>query len=449
MLALLASALLLLCGTGCCWFSNNLVNTGDGVDLYGEFEFAGGVQPSTDLVVAVVAPCAKKEHCYDVNTVEKDSLSGGWHYGVIVPPGDYELLVFADRSGDGKINRNDLVGRAPVHVPKGAEAAGMVEGPALKVDLANPTDAGFHVDLKERHVPTLWPSLRDRFFDKKWGLRGLVWPAWGLRHTDNEFLFGLGADSEPRPAEKDRRARLAKRLAKKVNASKVQVLFVHGVQDTPLGFDALSQLDPARYQPWFFFYPSGLGLAQLGEELAMVVETLAEKADTLLVAHSMGGLVSRQALKNLAAGNPAKFPLKGYVSLGTPYGGMDSANGMNNIPVSLRPYVKRQSLFDVQPEGPFIAELYQGAYPEGLPFYLFWGNARGDGDGTVSKASATDPRAASRAVDVCDYYLDHVGMLANGNEPPVAGLRGDFQLALDNLASGKPGLICSDKAAKP
>ncbi len=454
LLALVALALLPLAGGGCCWFKTNLVNTGEGVDVYGAFEFAGDVKPSSGLIVAVVGECGKKVHCFDYNTVEKDAVSGGWHYGVIVPPGDYDLLVFADRSGQGRVGRTDLVGRAKVHVPDGA--TGMLEGPTLQVDLAHPTDAGFHVELEERHVPTLWPSLQEDFFAKKWGLRGLVWPRWGLRHTGDEFLFGLGAEpaDEPRPAEKTlraaetRRARLARRLAKRLNPAKVQVLFVHGVQDTPLAWTTLSQLDSSRYQPWFFFYPTGLGLDQVGEELAFAIDLLAEKADTILVAHSMGGLVSRRALKALAEASPARFPLKGYLSLGTPYGGMDSANGMSDIPQELRPYVKRQSLFDVQPEGAFLTALYQGAYPEGLPFYLFYGLARADGDGTVTKESATDARAASKAVDVCSYYLDHVGLLANGNEPPVAGLRGDFATALDAIARGEPKRICSERAER-
>ncbi|MGC4118002.1 MAG: alpha/beta hydrolase [Myxococcales bacterium] len=448
LLAVAAGVLLALSGSGCCGLRTNFVNTGYGVDVYGAFEFAGGQKPTSGLVVAVVADCAAREHCYDYNTVEQDAFDQGWHYGVIVPPGDYDLLVFADFDGDGQVGRDDLVGRSPIHVPR--EATGMLEGPKIQLDLAHPMDAGFHVDLKEHHVPMLYTSLGDRFFDKKWGLRGLAWPVWGLHHTDDDFLFGLGVEpkDEPRPTDKARRARLSKRLAKRINTSKIQVLFVHGVEDTPVAWTTLSALDPARYQPWFFFYPTGLGLDQLGSELADVVEVLSESAQTVLVAHSMGGLVSRRALKALAEEARPKFPLLGYLSLGTPYGGMDSADGMNNIPVALRPFVKRQSLFDVQPDGTFLANLYQGAYPDGLPFYLFWGNSKGDGDGTVTKESATDARATAKALDVCSFNLDHVGLLANNPEADTERLRADFAAALDAIVKGEPKKVCSEVAAK-
>lgn len=445
----LAAALLGLGAAGCCLFKTNLVNTGVGVDLYGRLEFVGESRPKGDLVVAVVGECGSKEHCYDVNTVAPDAIDKGWHYAVIVPPGDFDLLVFSDPEGDGEIGRTDLVGRAKVRVEAGAESGGMMEGPTLQVDLDHPTDAGFHVALKPNAVATFHPSLQDKFFAKKWGPRGLAWPVWGLRHTDNEFLFGLGAPDEPsEPGAKkkdrqERRARLSKRIAKRAQKSKVQVLFVHGVEDTPVCWSALSQLDPNRYQPWFFFYPTGLGLTHLGEELAMVVDALAEHAPTVLVAHSMGGLVSRRAIKVLAEESPAKFPLLGYLSLGTPYGGMPSANGMNKIPAALRPYVTRQSLFDVQPASAFLDDLYQGAYPESLPFYLFYGTAQGGmGDGTVALDSATDRRAASRAVEACPYNLDHVGLLANGQEAAVPALKAAFGAALENIVGGKADKVC-------
>lgn len=452
-LAHVLAAVLLLPGAGCSRIMPNPVDTGDGIDLFGDLELAGGIRPSCPkqervrypgLVLAAVDPSRKKPHVVDSSTVGPDAIDAGWHYGIILAKGDYDLLVFADRNNDGTVHRTDLVGSAKVHVVQGpSDAPGMLRGPTIRVDLAHPTDAGFDLSIAEHRVEPLRASLDDRFFDAKWGLRGLIWPSWVLHHTDDQFLFGLRSAGDP---EEYRRQR-AKMLEKVVPQGKTQVLFVHGIDDTPRAFTALSKLDPARYQAWFFFYPTGLGLEQTGSELAEDAKALSEKADTVLVAHSMGGLIARQAIKVLALQNASTFPLKGYLSLATPYGGMESANGMNSIPRELLPYVKRQSLFDVQPESAFLTRVHQG-WPEGLSFYLFWGHAKADGDGTVKSESATDSRAASHAVDVCEYHLDHTGMLAKGNETVAEDLLGDFKHAIDLLASGMATRFCSGKAAQ-
>ena len=58
-----------------------------------------------------------------------------------------------------------------------------------------------------------------------------------------------------------------------VNERKTHVIFVHGSSGgTPRDFKFLVEgLDRERYQPWFYFYPSGMPLKKLGANLANII----------------------------------------------------------------------------------------------------------------------------------------------------------------------------------
>ena len=74
---------------------------------------------------------------------------------------------------------------------------------------------------------------------------------------------------------------------------KIPVLFVHGAEGYPQQFSKLiAGLDRKRFQPWFFFYPSGAGLAAVAHFLSEQVERLEQRfgfEQMAVVAHSMGG----------------------------------------------------------------------------------------------------------------------------------------------------------------
>jgi hypothetical protein len=80
---------------------------------------------------------------------------------------------------------------------------------------------------------------------------------------------------------------------------------------------------------------------------------------------------------------------------------------------------------------------------------LFWGNAKGNGDGTVACQRATDARAASKAIKVCRYNEDHAGMLGNGGDATAAGLLKDFKTAVENIVQGAANPVCADESAVP
>ena len=79
--------------------------------------------------------------------------------------------------------------------------------------------------------------------------------------------------------------------------TKIPVLFVHGMSGTPISFRYLiERLDAQTFQPWVYYYPSGASLSLCADHLSQTMHTLQLRYGFerfFVVAHSMGGLVSR------------------------------------------------------------------------------------------------------------------------------------------------------------
>jgi pimeloyl-ACP methyl ester carboxylesterase len=202
--------------------------------------------------------------------------------------------------------------------------------------------------------------------------------------------------------------------------SKVQLVLVHGIDGTPRDFRTLiASLDRSRYQIWLFYYPSGLALDQLGAVLSRGVDRLAHEVEdkdlrVAIVAHSMGGLVSRRALNELCRNGKPGY-LKVYASFDSPYGGIEAAAGAVRRGTELVP-----SWIDVAAGSPFLKRLYETPMPKDLPFHLFFGwGEPGDhgpapaGDGTIALPSQLDPHVQIAATRMMGYGSTHVGVLSN------------------------------------
>ncbi len=320
-------------------------------------------------------------------------------YKLLLPAGDYELLVLADLDHNGLFESNEIVGRtdpsAPARVEASAASDGfLVDGPTIPVDPGRPSATTATIHVAVTRSGNVVPSLADDFFALRWGQLGIFHPADLLVHTQGYF-FGL---EEPDPA-------------------KIQVVFVHGAGGAPVEFAPLVEgLDRTRYQPWFFFYPSGLPLEQTATVLSNVLAIAAEELGlrhVVIVAHSMGGLVAHAALTRLCRGGVPDW-LELFVSIATPYGGMDSARLGVERASEVVP-----SWRDVAPNSRFLADLQGTALPDRLPFYLVFAyDNRGrvlrstpSGDGTVPLRSQL--AVQRRAWRVLGVDATHTGVLTD------------------------------------
>ncbi|MCK7497239.1 MAG: alpha/beta hydrolase [Comamonadaceae bacterium] len=232
-------------------------------------------------------------------------------------------------------------------------------------------------------------SLDDALFDPQYGEVGLYDTKKFFAHTQR-FMFSL----------------------EKFDPKKTTIIFVHGVSGTPRDFKYLVDgLDRKRYQPWFFFYSTGLPLQQLGSLLSKIMEVSHQSSyfrfnRTIIVAHSMGGLVALAALNELCRDGVPDH-LKGYISFNSPYGGVVTAKkAIEQAPAVV------ESWRDVVPGSPFLERLYQGSATKKVPFHLFFGYATGDSsDGTITLQSQLDYRIQTTARKTYGFNATHVGML--------------------------------------
>ena len=303
-----------------------------------------------DRSISVAAYSSRFERNERVDTMYFASV--GTHFGLNLPDGTYELLVFADIDGNRMLDGREVIGRRTVNVGKD-DAQKNVMG---QVDIA----------LGQSFLeiaPTMFYTLEEDF------------------------------------------------------GYKIPVIFVHGIDGTPRDFQAIiERLDRKRYKPWFFYYPTGGDLGQLAEFFYRIFLSgkviPLDDMPMIVVAHSMGGLVVREAL-NRYEGNGSENKVRLLFTIASPLGGHAAAaigekHGLLVLP----------SWRDLNPDSPFIRELYENPLPDFVRHELVYayGNPSGiklgeNSDGVVALSSQLDPRAQMQSHGQFGFNSTHDGIL--------------------------------------
>ncbi len=323
-----------------------------------------------------------------------------------LPAGTYQLGAFIDRNRDLTYQPRE----EPAVVFNDAAAVELGPGQRrtnidLVIDPNSPVSLPFAVSAlsSERREIDQFPALQlgtivtiddPRFSDEN-GKLGLWDP---LR-----FLFEVGAGVY---------------FLEEYDPHKIPVLFVHGAMGHPGNFKYLvSALDRSRFQPWLAYYPTAPHLDRLGRGLVRAMAALQVKygfSRLILVAHSMGGLVSRAAV-NYAVQNAASqrvVHLPAFVSISSPWNGHTAAaEGVKYAPVVA------PSWEDMAPGNPFLLRLPQTALPPECEYWLlfsyhgertFSGEAN---DGTVAVASELSMPIQRQAAHVMGFDESHTSIL--------------------------------------
>jgi uncharacterized alpha/beta hydrolase family protein len=200
-------------------------------------------------------------------------------------------------------------------------------------------------------------------------------------------------------------------------ADLIPVLFVHGAQGTPRNFtDLIKSLDRSKYQAWVFNYPSGFSLSVLDKGLYQLMELVQNKYDVKqlhVVAHSMGGLVSRGALNICAQKETCEY-LRSFTTISTPWNGVASVSigiewGPKVVPVWR----------DLEPDSEYLKVLFEQPLPKSLPHRLIFGFRQdkfltsGSSDGVISLGSQLRLVAQQQATLIRGYDEGHVTILSN------------------------------------
>ena len=343
------------------------------------------------LVVAVSDRFQKNEKVAMAQL--SDSATTYWTF---LPRGEYTVYVFADIDQDGTFETEECIGQTRALVTQEQSHGGIiVDGPHILADFEYPRSTEFRVREKVRPHSYVYASLDDEFFDPRYGSTGLYHPSEFIAHSQG-FLFSLGPFDE----------------------EKTTVLFVHGITGVPRDWKYLVDgLDLNRFQPFFFYYPSGLRLDKLGTLLAETIITLdrhtgGDNASIVLAAHSMGGLIAVSAIQKLSETNRAAS-LKLFCSFSTPYAGDETAKKwLSTAPVVV------PSWQDIAADSDFLASIKPKSVPMRPPLHLFFGyydktaiKFGESTDGIVSLQSQLDPVFQEAATRIYGFRETHDGIL--------------------------------------
>ncbi|MFA0034613.1 lipase family alpha/beta hydrolase [Vibrio sp. 10N.261.49.A12] len=385
---LLLSSLLSGCGN-----FRNLSNEIEAIDSITNQYMITLNQPASGSAVVI-------EQIKDINKSEVDGYDGIIDSDSIhlhVSNNIHYLLIFEDKNQDltlqadeafSVINLRDHQDRPTIEVSLTVNES---EAPRAFVDRSLSSLLKIELDLID--IGTV-VSLEAPPFDRKNGKLGM-WQPLTFLLEDNAGLYFL-SEFDP---------------------NKIPILFVHGINATALNFAPLiEKVDQSKYQIWVFNYPSGLSLALNSKGLNNLMYTVLTeyKIQQLhVVAHSMGGLVATNSLRQCRIGQLCDF-VSSVATISSPFGGVESAKqGVEYSPVVMPAWV------DLNPDGKFIADLLIDSSKIHIPHFLAFGYNSGDlfntnsNDGVINLSSQLSRPAQLHASQILGYNETHLSILDN------------------------------------
>jgi len=328
-------------------------------------------------------------------------LSEPGQFEMIVREGNYEIFAFEDKDGSFS------------YIP-GTQSGYYGKPDKVKTQMGG-VIYGLDIILSSQPKQPA-SSLASLLIEFSGGKRKPPTSAGALMNLDNPvFSAENGLSGFWEPLEYFRRSGCNISFLEPYDAKKIPILFVHGAAGSPQDWRYfIEHLDRSRYQPWIFYYPSGARLDTVSFLLQTKIYELHRKYafDALyVVAHSMGGLVSRAALveKNAFSG-----AIKLFVSISTPWGGEQRAKkGVENSPAVI------PSWKDMDPGSEFIRRTLGTKMEPSIHYYLFFGHKgsgglfRQNNDNTVTLESMLDSRAQADALKTTGLNEDHVSILSS------------------------------------
>jgi uncharacterized alpha/beta hydrolase family protein len=329
--------------------------------------------------------------------------AGPWQFAASA--GTYGIIAFQDLNGDLKAQPGEPYLRLEKETLFTCKAGERLANRSLRIPAAGRSRIGETIDIATLQVRTFdqqfalslsqvtavgeIASLSDPRFDDAVANAGL-WQPFDFLFTGHPGVYFLGA----------------------YQSDKIPVLFVHGINGSPTNFKTLiERLDRKRFQPWVYYYPGGASLGNVADHLSQTMRKLQVQYDFpkfVVVAHSMGGLVSRGFIQRYRAGGGAQIPL--FISIATPFDGHKAAESGKKAPRVVRVWI------DMAPNSEYLQSIYKGDL--GVPHQLLFTFRQGGGlfgaeanDGTVSVASQLRPAAQEQAVRIEGFNETHMGVL--------------------------------------
>jgi len=350
-----------------------------------------------------------------VEIVDHQQLFKPGHFSLYLPFGQYQIYAFSDINDNNVFENDECVGfytASPMLSVAKNESQKRLLGPItviiseknvfkFEMPFSLKVDSWSQIAESKYYSAGTIRSLDDPIFSEHNGFLGLYEPAEFLT-TAGGYLYALN----------------------ELDTNKSPIIFVHGVGGTPRDFKYITEnIDRNKFEPLFFYYPSGERLEMVADILyeifltQKVFDMKMKGRKVVICAHSMGGIVARAAINKYIKDNKENF-LKAFITIATPFGGNDqAAAGVQKAPMVI------PSWKDVASGSNFIKELYSVSLPEAIPFYLIFSyhspkkiNIGENNDGTIDLKSQLFPRAQFSAKAIYGFDETHTSIL---NSPEV------------------------------
>ncbi len=328
----------------------------------------------------------------------------GTHFGLNLPPGSYDLIVFADLDRDGLFQPGEAIGSKKIDLNLNQNPQKVTSQVNIEIGYADLKFEPEPLLAQQRSVTKnsiIYPegsirTLEDSIFDANIATLGMYDPVSFLEYSPTMF-YALEEDQ----------------------AHKIPIIFVHGIDGSPRSFSTIiDDLDRDRYRPWFFYYPSGGDLDQLSNlfyNLFLSGEVIPlGDMPMIIVAHSMGGLIVRESF-NLHGNNSKENKIELFVSIASPFGGHPSAksgveNGLMVLP----------AWRDLDPSSQFVRDLYSKPLSDDINHHLIYAYYNSgtlklgeNSDGVVPLSSQLNQEAQQQSTRQYGFKSGHVDILDN------------------------------------
>ncbi|MFC1766231.1 lipase family alpha/beta hydrolase [Planctomycetota bacterium] len=348
------------------------------------------------VVVAAYAKADGKRNIIHYTTLHKLGP-----YELFVPQGTHNIIAFIDENQNLTFDAGEPAGQIlsaeQVSIPAGGVAGNLDIVVSKEKEQVIDLPVGFSMPPKEYKqfhstCPGAIADLNDVVFSDAFAKKGLWTPLEFYKEIGGNIYF-----LEP------------------YDPNKIPILFVHGVAGSPQNWRTFfDRIDRDRFQPWFYYYPSGTSIDSMAYLLFWKLTNLYTQyqfEEMVITAHSMGGLVTRAYLVNFS--QYIQLPIT-FVSISTPWGGESLAEvGVDYSPVVIPAWI------DMQPDSACITSLFERDLPPTVDHYLFFGHKgnrnilRPNTDKVVTLASQLDERSQSEAIMVYGFHEDHVSILSS------------------------------------
>lgn len=325
----------------------------------------------------------------------------GTHFGLHLPEGDYEIIVFSDDNKNGRYEAFEAIAQKNITINSEQYPDKVITQFDIALKDITPLDRKINIAVETMNVnqrSLFFPAgtlraLDDPIFSPEMSTLGLYDPAAFLNQTPTLFM-----------------------ALEEEYAFKIPVVFVHGISGSAREFmPLLEKLDQTRFKAWFFHYPSGADLNQMSQLFYDIFLSnqkipLRETNPMVIVAHSMGGLVVRESFNLLDDKAPTDIT---FISLASPFDGHPSARNVDKSSGLILP-----SWRDLDPDGEFIHALYRKPLADNIQHQLFYayGNNSAiklgaNSDSVVPLSSQLHKPAQVEAERQFGLDVDHTGIL--------------------------------------